>query len=115
MGKELPYSKTLMNNSIGFVSGQLAIDSEDELVGNDISSQTKAALNNLFAAVEQMGAAKSDIMFVNVYLQDIVSDFEKMNEVYSGMLEGNKPCRVTVGATLVDPKYLVEISAIIVK
>ena len=77
-----PYSPGVKANGMIFLAGQIAPEA-----GDDISSQTSAALGKVDSLLAQAGADKNSIVFAQVLLDDI-DDFAAMNEVYGSWLEG---------------------------
>lgn len=113
---EQAYNACITSDNMLFTSGQISIDTEGRLIGeNDIEAQTTQALNNLFEVLATQGFTVGDIVKTEVHLQNIERDFDRMNNVYIKMMNSNKPARVTVGSTLFKPEFLIEISATAVK
>ncbi len=109
-----PYSQGVEANGIIFVSGQLGIDPRTGTkVDGGIKSETEQTLKNIEAIIKQAGATLKDVVKVTVYLKDI-TDFSRMNEVYSEFFSDHRPARVCVETNLVKD-YLVEIDALAVR
>ena len=95
-----------------FTAGQVALDSTGELVGKgDIRAQTRQAIENIKAILEEGGAALSDVMKVNIFLSES-ADKEGMNEVYREFFGEDPPARTAVIAGLASPELLIEIEAV---
>lgn len=111
-----PYSPAVRVGSILFISGQIGLNPETmELSGDDIESQTRAALQNLLSIARKAGFDSTDIIQCTVYLKDI-NDFQKMNLIYGGFFaEGSYPTRATVEVSNLPRKARVEIAAVAVK
>ena len=77
-----PYSPGVKANGMIFLAGQIAPEA-----GDDITSQTSAALDKVDSLLAQAGVDKNSIVFAQVLLDDI-DDFAAMNEVYGSWLEG---------------------------
>lgn len=109
-----PYSQGIKVGYMVFVSGQVGINPETgKKVEGGIEKETEQALTNVRAILEEAGFNLKDVAKVTVYLKDI-SDFSRMNQVYSTFFSGHKPARACVEAGLVKD-FLVEIDAIAVK
>ena len=95
-----------------FVSGQVAIDSEGNLVGKgDIRLQTRQVLHNILAALEPVGGALEDIACINVFLVNM-EHLQAVHEVRAEFWSGDYPASTLVQvAGLVHPDYLIEINA----
>ena len=95
-----------------FTAGQVAFDSAGELVGKgDIRAQTRQAIENIKAILEEGSAALSDVMKVNIFLSES-ADKEGMNEVYREFFGEDSPARTAVVAGLASPELLIEIEAV---
>jgi 2-iminobutanoate/2-iminopropanoate deaminase len=58
-----PYSQAVLHEGILYVSGQIPLDADSgELVRGTIEEETKAALNNLKAIIEEAGATMEDVL-----------------------------------------------------
>ncbi len=98
------------------ISGQVAWDSERNVVGvNNAGAQTVFLLKAIAALLDKVGGKSSDIISVNVYYlndEDYGAICDARKEFFS-IEDGPVSTAVRV-AGLVDPKLLVEISAIAV-
>lgn len=108
-----PYSPAVTFDRLVFVSGQAAKDpATGRLVGTDIESQTEQVLRNIASILEAAGSSMGHVLRCGVFLTDI-SEFARMNEVYSRAFGSNRPARTTVQvAALPSPGLRVEIDAI---
>ncbi len=105
-----PYSQAVKAGNFLFISGQLAIDpQQNKLVKGDIKAQTARVLENIKATLEAANYDIDDVVQVNVYLASLKM-FKDFNAVYSEYFSKNYPARATVGAELM-PDVLIEISA----
>lgn len=104
------YSAAVRAGPFVFVSGQVPRNPETgELVGEDVESQTRQVIANLQRALEAAGASLSDVVSVNVYLDDI-DDWGRFNTAYKALMPTPYPTRTALGAHLHG--FLVEISAV---
>jgi len=108
-----PYSPAVAFDRLVFVSGQAAKDpATGQLAGTDIESQTEQVLKNIASILEASGSSLDRVLRCGVFLTDI-SDFARMNAVYSRVFGDNRPARTTVQvAALPSPGLRVEIDAI---
>ena len=91
-----PYVPATVAGDVVYTSGQIAIDAETgKIVGEDIRTQTRQALNNLRAVLAAAGSSLELTLRVNVYLKN-PEDFPAMNEVYQEFFRDHKPARTTV-------------------
>ena len=88
-----------------FLAGQVAADP----VGNGVTVQTQAVLEQIDRLLAQAGSHKSRILSATIYLADIAT-FAEMNAAWDAWVDReNPPARATVEAKLAAPEYLVEV------
>ena len=99
-----------------FISGQVALDAEGKLVGeNDAAAQTEQVFRNLQAVVEACGGSLDDIVKITIF----VTDPSYRPAVAAARLkyfkEGQWPASTyLVVAALALPQMLVEVEAVAV-
>ncbi|MFN3306624.1 MAG: RidA family protein [Candidatus Kapaibacteriota bacterium] len=109
-----PYSQGIIaQGKCIFVSGQIPIDSNGSVVGEDIKTQTKQVILNIKAILESVGASLDNVVKTTVYLSDM-NNFSAMNEVYEEFLGTSKPARAAFQVARLPKDVLVEIEAIAV-
>lgn len=97
-------SSIVVHNNMVYISGQTDTSVED------IRGQTKNVLAKVDDLLEQAGTSKSNLLTASIWLKDISSDFNPMNEVWNDWLDPlNKPVRATVESPMARPEILVEI------
>ena len=64
----------------------------------DVEIQTEQTIMNIKTILEEVGSSLSKVAKVVVYLKD-VSDYERMNNVYSKYFTDNPPARTCVQST----------------
>lgn len=96
-----------------FVSGQGATNpATGQLAGTDIETQTEQVLRNVEAILRAGGSDLSRVLRCGVFLVDI-SEFERMNAVYSRVFGDHRPARTTIQAAALPGRGLrVEIDCI---
>ena len=104
-----PYSQAIVSGTTVYTSGQIAIDPETgQLVANDVEAQTRQVLKNLEAVLRKSGSSFKHVAKSTIYLLDI-SDFTKVNSVYSEYFGSQPPARSTVQVAALPLGALVEI------
>jgi 2-iminobutanoate/2-iminopropanoate deaminase len=108
-----PYVPGVTLDRLVIVSGQGATDpATGELVGTDVTTQTRQVFRNMQAILEAAGSDLSRVLRCGVFLTDM-RDFDEMNAVYAEVFGDHRPARTTVGvATLPDRGLRVEIDCI---
>jgi len=83
-----------------------------EIPGPDIETQTRAAIENVRAILEDAGSSLEKVLDVTVYLTDMKRDFERFNRTYAETLGKVQPTRTTVGVDSLPTPILVELKVI---
>lgn len=110
-GQPLPFSPAVRAGPFVFVSGQVAMGANGEIVPGGIEAQTRQALKNVERALALAGCGLGDVVKATVWLDD-TRDFWSFNRVYSEFFPGHKPARSTTQAKLViDAKVEIEVIA----
>lgn len=100
-GTDGTWSQCTRRGNMLFISGQIALDSEGELVGpNDFEAQAIQALDNLKAMLEAGGSSLKDLMMINVYVTDM-DNRSVFARVRDGYFRANPPA-----STIVEIKRL---------
>ncbi|TCO80100.1 reactive intermediate/imine deaminase [Plasticicumulans lactativorans] len=107
-GQPLPFSPAVRVGDLVFVSGQVAMGDNGEIVPGSIEAQTRRTLHNVAQALALAGCTLADVCKVTVWLDD-PRDFWTFNRVYAEFFPGDKPARSTTQARLmVDAKIEIE-------
>jgi len=107
-----PYSQAVRANGFVFLSGQIPLDPNTQLVvEGDVAAQTERVLENLKGVVEAAGSSLQHVVKTTVFLSDM-NDFAAMNEVYSRYFTAHKPARSTVEVSRLPKDVRVEIDLI---
>ena len=95
-----------------FVSGQIAENpSSLAIVGRDIQTQIRTAMDSLKRILEDHGLTMSNVLSVNLYLQDI-DELPQADQVYASYFQRSLPARSVMRVSGLPKGSLVEISAI---
>lgn len=108
-----PYSQANRVGDFIFTSGQIPLDpNTGEMAEATIEAQTEQVLKNVKAVLEAGGSCLDHVIKTTVFLKNM-SDFAKMNEVYSRYFsEGSLPSRSAVAVAELPKGALVEIEVI---
>ena len=110
-----PYSQGILTGNTLYAAGQIGlIPGEGRMAGEDLESQTRQALDNLGAVLEESGMDYQNVVSVDVFLSDI-DNFSAFNAIYSEYFTENPPARAVVEAARLPRDALVEIKLIAVK
>jgi reactive intermediate/imine deaminase len=110
-GQPLPFSSAVKAGPFVFVSGQVAMGDNGEIVPGGIEAQTRQTLKNVEKALALAGCTLKDVVKSTVWLDD-ARDFWTFNRVYAECFSENKPARSTTQAMLmIDAKVEIEVIA----
>jgi 2-iminobutanoate/2-iminopropanoate deaminase len=109
-----PYSHAVAVGPFVFVSGQIPINRQGEMVQGDIVVQTVQVMENLKAILATAGLSFSDVVKTTVFLKDM-ADFAEMNRVYGEFFLENPPARSTLQVAGLARNAAVEIEAVAFK
>lgn len=95
----VPLSPAVRAGDFIYVSGQVPVGANGEVVIGGIEAQTRQTMANVEAALRLTGAELSDIVKTTVILVD-ARDFGAFNKVYATYFPANPPARTTLEARL---------------
>jgi 2-iminobutanoate/2-iminopropanoate deaminase len=87
-----PYSPAVAANGFLFVSGQLGIDPDTGIMPTSVEEQTRLALANLNAILEEAGLGPQAVVKTTVLLTDM-ANFGTVNEIYGDYFPSPYPAR----------------------
>jgi len=107
-----PYSQGICATPFLFVSGQLGMVPETgELVGPDLASQARQALENVKQILEAGGCSLKDVVAVDVFLTDM-NTFVEFNGIYADFFSDHKPARAAIEVSALPKGGCVEIKCV---
>lgn len=108
-----PYSQGIAAGSLRFVSGQLGLNPQTgDLVGEDLASQARQALENLKQIVMAGGCTLSQVAAVDVFLTDM-GKFVEFNAIYETYFAEHRPARAVIEVSALPKGACVEIKCIV--
>lgn len=107
-----PYSQAVRNGSWAFISGCLPADAvTGEIVGGDIKTQTRKALENMGQILKACKMEYDHVLKTTVFVTNL-ADFADMNEIYGQFFAKNPPARSCVQVAALPKGALIEIEAV---
>ncbi len=108
-----PYSQGMVCQALTFTSGQLPLDPQTmAFVDGGILEQTRQALLNLKAVLEEAGASLETVIKTTCFLSDM-ENFVAFNQVYTEVFGAeNAPARSCVEVARLPKDALVEVEAV---
>ena len=95
--KGYPFSESVRVGNILFISGQVGVDENNELVEGGIAGETRQIMSNIGGALERRGLGFSDVVKCTVFLAD-VAEWSEFNTIYTTYFEPPYPARSALGA-----------------
>lgn len=109
------YSQAIEANGTLYISGQLPMNpATGKIVEGGIKEQTKQALENVKAILEEAGYDLKDVVKSTCLLSEI-SNFQDFNSVYATYYNENPPARAAFAVKDLPLGVLIEIETIAVR
>ena len=96
----LPFHPAVRAGDFIFVSGQVAKDSDGNMIDGTIEAETQGTIEAIRRILAEEGAALSDVVRVTTYLAD-TRDFGRYNKVFAEHFKDAVLARTTVEARAV--------------
>ena len=110
-----PYSQAILANGMLFISGQCPINPKTGLLEMEtIESATHLVMSNIEKLLHEAEMDFTHIVKCSIFLKDL-SDFQKVNAVYSTYFNTIPPARETVEVARLPLDSSIEISCIAMK
>jgi 2-iminobutanoate/2-iminopropanoate deaminase len=111
-----PYNQAVLVGNMLYTSGQIAINPlTNELVLENIETETKQVMENLKAVLEAAKMTFENVIKVSIFISDM-NNFSKINTIYGAYFNDvTAPARETVQVAGLPKNVNVEISAIAVR
>lgn len=109
-----PYSQAILAGNTLYVSGQIALGQDGQMVNESIEAETHQVMHNLSAILQEAGMSFAHIVKCSIFVKDL-NHFQAINEVYGSYFEAQPPARETVEVSRLPKDVRVEISCIAVK
>jgi reactive intermediate/imine deaminase len=111
-GQHLPFCQATIANGFVFVSGQVALGDDGEVIPGGVVEQTHHCIKSIIAILAKAGCTLKDVAKANVWLDD-PRDFQAFNRVYAAYFGDALPARACVqSALMVDAKVEIEVIAV---
>jgi reactive intermediate/imine deaminase len=110
-GRSLPFTKAVRAGDFVFVSGQVPMGADGEIVTGNIATQTHQTIENVKSILLSLGLGFEHVVKATVWLAD-TRDFWPFNKVYLEYFGAALPARSCVRADMmVDCKVEIEVVA----
>jgi enamine deaminase RidA (YjgF/YER057c/UK114 family) len=106
--KEIGYSRAVVDREWIFVSGTTGFDYRSMTIADTLAEQTEQCLRNIQAALEEAGAALSDVVRV-LYVLPNGKGFPECWPILRRYFGEIRPAAMMISAGLADPRMKIEI------
>ena len=109
--RSIGYNHAIIANGTFYMAGQVAMDADSNIVGDDIETQARKAYENVEILLDTIGKEVEDVAKVTTHIVEPHERyFDGYKEVYLDTFEEPYPCHTVLGAhQLAHEEYLVEI------
>lgn len=109
-----PYNQAILAGNTLYISGQIPLDAEGNLISGSIQTETDQVMKNLGAILKAAGMDYSNIVKCSIFIRDMTK-FSDINSAYGNYFSEKAPARETVEVSRLPKDVNVEISCIAVK
>jgi enamine deaminase RidA (YjgF/YER057c/UK114 family) len=106
------YSRAVKIGNTIEVTGTVAVDENNELVGDDDAyAQTKFIIEKIEKVLQRAGASLGDVVRTRMFVTDI-SRWEEYGKAHGEFFKDIRPCTSMIEVKgLIAPEYMIEIEA----
>jgi len=109
-----PYSQAVLCDSTLYCSGQIALNTEGQLLNDSIEQETQQVMHNIAQLLKTVEMDYGHIIKTSIFLTDM-NDFAKVNTEYAKYFKGDFPARETIQVSALPKGAHVEITVIAAK
>ena len=107
-----PYNQGVKINGVLYLSGQIPLTPEMDLIQNDLNEEVNQVMKNLKAVLEAANMSFKNVIKSTIFLNDM-DNFQTVNEIYGEYFDNETaPARETVAVKTLPKNVRVEISMI---
>ena len=107
-----PYNQAIKIDGVMYLSGQIPLTPQMNLIENDLKKEVNQVMENLSAVLAEGDMTFSNVVKSSIFIDDM-NNFETVNEVYGKYFDNKTaPARETVAVRNITKKVRVEISMI---
>ena len=107
-----PYNQAIKIDGVMYLSGQIPLTPQMNLIENDLKKEVNQVMENLSAVLAEGDMTFNNVVKSSIFIDDM-NNFETVNEVYGKYFDNKTaPARETVAVRTLPKKVRVEISMI---
>lgn len=107
-----PYSQAVQIGDFIFLSGQIPLTAEGELLSGSMEEQAHQVLKNMKAILAEAGLGFEHVIKTTVFIADM-NEFNQLNQVYEQYFGEHRPARSCVEVARLPKDVKVEIESIV--
>ena len=109
--RSIGYNHAIIGDGRFYMAGQVAMDNNNTVIGDDIETQTRQVYENIGILLETVGKVYADIVKVTTHIIDPKQRyFDGYKTVYEEVFSEPYPCHTVLGhEQLAHEEYLVEV------
>lgn len=106
------YSHVIVDDGNFYMAGQVPRDSDGNIVGDNLESQTRKAFENIEVLLGEVDKDLDDVAKVTVYIIEEQASLEGYKNVFEEVFSEPYPCQTIIGTRpLGDSPVMIEIEA----
>ena len=106
-----PYSPALKVDNLLFISGQIPLTADGELISNDFQAEVRQVLDNITVLLTAANLSWESVAKVGIFTTDM-SKFDVINEIYAEYVSEPFPARAAVEVSALPKGVRIEMEAI---
>ncbi|MFB6361532.1 MAG: RidA family protein [Halobacteriales archaeon] len=109
--RSIGYNHAIIDDGTFYMAGQVAMDADSNIIGDDIETQARKAYENVGILLESIGKGFEDVAKVTTHIiEPHKRYFEGYKTVYRETFDEPYPCHTVLGThQLAHEEYLVEV------
>ncbi len=109
--RSIGYNHAIIDGGTFYMAGQVAMDADANVVGEDIETQARKAYENVGILLDAVGKTYADVAKVTTHIVDLSEHYyDGYKRVYEETFEAPYPCHTVLGhGELAHEDYLVEV------
>lgn len=109
-----PYSHSVSYGDLLFISGQIGIDPQSNILREGIQEQTLQIFENLKTILKDNNSDLDHIVKTTIFIRDM-KQFEAVNKIYGSYFDKRFPARITIEVVSLPRNAAIEIECIAIK
>jgi enamine deaminase RidA (YjgF/YER057c/UK114 family) len=97
------FSQARKRNGVLHISGQIGVDSELNVAGDDVESQARKAFEDLGVVLEKAGRDYDDVGKVVTYMVDLADNADGYRGPWREVFDEPYPCHTLIGVDQLSP------------